>query len=102
MYGLIEKLVAVPGQRDKLVAVLTEGCRELPGCLSYVIATDLSDANGVWVTEVWDEPQSQRAAMLMPAVQRAVAASRPLIESFGGMTITEPVGGHVIGKRLGR
>lgn len=94
MYGLIEKLVAVPGQRDALIDVLTQGCRDLPGCLSYVVAKDSNDANALWVTEVWDSALSHRAAAALPTVLRAVEDGRALIESFGGMTTTEPVGGH--------
>ncbi len=102
MYGLIEKLVAIPGQRDALIEILIEGCRDLPGCRSYVIARDGVDANGVWVTEVWDDEASHRAAAVLPAVQKTVAASRPLIEAFGGMTTTEPVGGHGVSRLVGR
>lgn len=94
MYGLIEKLVAVTGQREALIDVLTQGCRDMPGCLSYVVAKDCSDSDTVWVTEVWDSLASHRAALMLPAVQRAIEHGRALIESFGGMTTTEPVGGH--------
>lgn len=101
LYGLIERLVAVPGRRDALIEVLTQVGRDIPGCLSYVVAKDCQDANAVWVTEVWDGPESHRAALLMPAVQRANEQGRGLIESFGGMTTTEPVGGHGLLRPIG-
>ena len=40
MYGLIGKVNAVSGQRDVLAAVLLEGTQAMPGCLSYVVASD--------------------------------------------------------------
>ena len=41
--GLISKIIAVPGQRDALAAILLEGTKTMPGCLSYVIASDPAD-----------------------------------------------------------
>ncbi|MBX3622855.1 MAG: antibiotic biosynthesis monooxygenase [Rhizobacter sp.] len=102
MYGLIEKIVALPGQRDELIAVLMEVSRDMPGCLSYVVARDRTEANAVWITEVWDGPHSHGAAQVLPAVQQAIAKGRALIESFGGMTLTEPVGGHGLASLLRR
>jgi hypothetical protein len=32
MYGLIGKMIAVPGQRYALIAVLLESVGEMPGC----------------------------------------------------------------------
>ena len=45
MYGLISKINTVPGQRDALAEILVEGTRAMPGCLGYVIASDLADDN---------------------------------------------------------
>ena len=47
MYGLIGKMIAVPGQRDALIAILLESIRgtPMPGCKSYVVACDPMDAN---------------------------------------------------------
>jgi quinol monooxygenase YgiN len=40
MYGLIGKIIARPGDRDELIAILLEGSGGMPGCLSYVVAKD--------------------------------------------------------------
>ena len=40
MYGLISKLRAIPGQRDALNKILLDGAAGMPGCLSYVVATE--------------------------------------------------------------
>jgi len=94
MYGLIGKMVAAAGQRDMLISILLEGADEMPGCLSYVIAKDPSEADAIWVTEVWDSQANHRASLTLPSVQHAISRGKPLIASFGSMVVTEPVGGH--------
>ncbi|CAN5790704.1 antibiotic biosynthesis monooxygenase [soil metagenome] len=94
MYGLIGKMVAVPGQRDALAEILLEGTEEMPGCLSYVIALDPSDADALWITEVWDSQASHEASLALPSVKQAIGKGRPLIAGFGDRTVTQPVGGH--------
>jgi quinol monooxygenase YgiN len=47
MYGLIGKMKAFPGQRDALIAILLDGVSGMPGCRSYVIATDPADADAI-------------------------------------------------------
>lgn len=93
MYGLIGKMSAVAGQRDALAAVLLEGTGEMPGCLSYVVATDPEDPDGLWITEVWDSRESHRASLALPAVKAAIERGRPLIAGFGQRVETEPLGG---------
>jgi quinol monooxygenase YgiN len=94
MYGLIGKMVAAPGQRDAVIAILLEGIAAMPGCLSYVVATDPGNADAVWITEVWDNEASHAASLKLPAVQAAIAKAKPLIAGFGERFVTAPVGGH--------
>jgi quinol monooxygenase YgiN len=94
MYGLIGKMTAVPGQRDELIAILLDATDRMPGCLSYVIAKDTSDANAIWVTEVWDSKASHEASLSIPSVKAAITKGRPLIASFSDRVLTEPVGGY--------
>jgi quinol monooxygenase YgiN len=93
MYGLIGKMTAVAGQRDALVAILVGGVAGMPGCLSYVVATDPAEADAIWITEVWDSEASHKASLGLPSVKQAIAKGRPLIAGFGPMTVTAPVGG---------
>src|SRR5262245_7519616 len=78
MYGLIGKVNAVKGQRDALAAILLEGTGTMPGCLSYVIATDPADADALWITEVWTDQASHRASLALPQVQAAIAKAKPI------------------------
>ena len=66
----------------------------MPGCFSYVIAKDPGDANGIWITEVWDSKESHGASLSLPAVKHAIGRARPLIAGFDSHVVTEPVGGH--------
>jgi len=93
MYGLIGKMNAAPGQRDALIAILLEGTAKMPGCLSYIVAKDTTDANAIWITEVWDAEASHQASLALPAVQAAIAKARPMITGFGERFITTPLGG---------
>jgi quinol monooxygenase YgiN len=94
MYGLIGKIKAASGQRDALIAILLEGIASMPGCRSYIVAQDSSDADSIWVTEVWESQASHRASLSLPSVQQAIARGKPLIVSFEQHVETTPVGGH--------
>ncbi|HEX6292592.1 MAG TPA: putative quinol monooxygenase [Herpetosiphonaceae bacterium] len=94
MYGLIGKLITVPGQRDALIAILLEGVASMPGCLSYIVAKDTTDADAIWITEVWESQASHEASLALPAVQQAITHGKLLIAGFGERIVTEPVGGH--------
>lgn len=96
MYGLIGKVEVVPGQRDTLIAILLEGVSGMPGCLSYVVAQDPTDADAIWITEVWESQESHKASLSQPSVQQAISRGRPLIARFGERFETRPVGGHGI------
>ena len=98
MYGRIGKMTAVVGQRDALAAILLAGTGSMPGCLSYVIATDPADADALWITEVWDSKASHDASLSIPAVQAAIAKGRPLIAGFGTSVETVPLGGFGLRK----
>lgn len=93
MYGLIGKMLAAPGKREELLAIMLEGNGAMPGCLSYVIASDPASEDGIWITEVWDSTDSHGASLQLPRVQATIAKARPLIAGFGERFETEPLGG---------
>jgi quinol monooxygenase YgiN len=93
MYGLIGKMIAQPGQRDALLAILGRQAGPMPGCLSYVVAKDPLDAHAIWVTEVWEDTASHQASLGLPQVKAAIQQARPLIAGFDHRVETEPVAG---------
>lgn len=94
MYGLIGKINTTPGDRDTLAAILLEAQETMPGCLSYVIATDPADPDALWITEAWDNQASHQASLKLPAVQAAIGKGGPLIAGFSNRVETIPIGGH--------
>jgi quinol monooxygenase YgiN len=93
MYGLIGKMTAVSGQRDALAAILLGGTGTVAGCLSYIVASDPSDPDALWITEVWDSQASHQASLALPEVKGAIARGRPLIAGFSNRVETVPLGG---------
>lgn len=93
MYGLIGKMLAKPGQRDNLIAAMLSGTQDMPGCLSYVVAIDPTNADAIWITEVWSDAAHHQASLKLPAVQATIAKARPIIAGFGERFETAPVGG---------
>ena len=57
------------------------------------MAKDPADADGIWITEVWDSQESHKASLALPSVREAIAKGRPLIATFEQQIPTEPVGG---------
>ena len=92
-YGLIGKIKARPGKRAELVALLSGGTGDMPGCMAYLIAEDLKDADGIWITEIWKTRQFHADSLKLPAVQAAIAKGRPLIAGFETHDETRPVTG---------
>ena len=99
MYGLIGKMTAAAGRREELIKILLDGVANMPGCISYVVAKDAKDADGIWITEVWDSKDSHAASLKLPQVKDAIAKGRPLIKNFDVYHETEPVGGHGLSKK---
>jgi len=97
-YGLIGKMLAIPGKRGDLIDVLLEGVSGMPGCLSYVVANDSEDSDALWISEVWESKEAHEASLSLPSVREAISKGRPLIAGFGERFETEPVGGHGLDK----
>jgi quinol monooxygenase YgiN len=94
MYGLIGKMKCIPGQRDYLISILLEGISGMPGCHSYVVAKDPTDADAVWITKAWESQKAHQDSLSLASVQTAIAKARPIIAGFGERFETQPVGGH--------
>lgn len=93
MYGLIGQMMAAPGKRDELIAILGEGTQAMPGCLSYIVAKDATNVDAIWITEVWIDAEHHAESLKLPSVQAAITRARPIITGFGQRFETIPVGG---------
>lgn len=94
MYGLIGKMLATPGNRDALAAILLQGIAGMPGCLSYIVAQDPTNPDALWVTEVWNSQAEHQASLALPSVRAAITQARPILAGFGERFETTPLGGQ--------
>lgn len=79
------RLGAKPGKRDELLAILTVGeqSEPMPGCRLYLVAVDEADADGVWVTEVWESAEFHTASLQLDRVKEQIARAMPILDPEG-------------------
>ena len=90
-YGLLGQMMAQPGKRAELVAILGEGTDKMPGNIAYLIGEDSANPDAIWIVELWDSKAAHTASLKLPAVQAAIAKGRPLIAGFGTRAEFRPV-----------
>jgi quinol monooxygenase YgiN len=85
MFMLHGRLSAQTGKRDELLAILSEGesGEPMPGCRLYLVAIDETDADGVWVTEVWESESAHAASLELDRVKEQIARAMPLLDPAG-------------------
>lgn len=96
LFGLIGQMMAAPGKRSELIAILSEGTNDMPGCIQYIIAEDTTSPDAIWITEIWTDAEKYKASLQSPAVPAAIAKGRPLIAGFGVHNATKVVAGFGI------
>jgi len=71
--------------RDALLAILAEGEQgePMPGCRLYLVAVDETDADGVWITEVWESEEAHLASLQLDRVKEQIARAMPILDSEG-------------------
>ena len=85
MFMLHGRLAAKPGNRDELLAILTDGgtTGSMPGCRLYLVGVDETDQDGVWVTEVWDSEEAHAASLQLAHVKAQIARAMPILDTTG-------------------
>lgn len=96
MYGLQGKMIAKPGQRDALLALLLEASRgaPMPGCRLYVVSEVPTEPDAIAITEVWDDRAAHAASLQLDSVRALIAKARPLIAEMAQALELRPVGGQ--------
>jgi len=90
-YGLIGQMLALPGKRAELVAILGEGTGAMPGNMAYLIGEDSANPDAIWIVELWETKAAHAASLGFPAVKEAIRKGRPLIAGFGTRAEFKPV-----------
>jgi quinol monooxygenase YgiN len=94
--GRYVQLKAREGQRDALVEHMLGAAQllvDVPGCELYVINTSATDADAVWVTEVWSTQSELDASLTMESVKASVEQVVPLLAGPPDRIDILPVGG---------
>lgn len=96
MTGLQGKMVAKPGQREALLALLLEASRasDLPGCRLHVVSEVPSEPDAIAITEVWEDRAAHAASLQLERVRALIAKAQPLIAEMGQPLELRPVGGQ--------
>jgi quinol monooxygenase YgiN len=97
-FGMVNRLVTKPGQRDAVVEILLSGAKMqggMRGCEIYIVHTSTTDPNEIWVTEVWSSKADHEASLQNPEVRALVEKGRPMIASVVP-TLTSVMGGKGI------
>ena len=90
-YGLLGQMMAAPGQRAELVAILSESTGTMPRTIAYLIGEDSANPDAIWIVELWESKEAHAASLKLPAVQAAIKKGRPLIAGFGTRAEFKPV-----------
>lgn len=100
-FGMYNRLVARPGERDALTAILLRGVDGLRahGCHLYLVNHPPDNPDAVWVTEVWESREAHRASLQLPETRQAIAQAMPLLtgefesielDVVGGLGASDP------------
>ena len=84
-YLLHGKLIAKPGQRDELAAILIEASKLVStakGCRLYIVGIDKDDSNSVFVTEIWDSKEDHDNSLKVEGVKELIMKAMPILDGM--------------------
>ncbi len=91
-FGLIGQIIAHPGKRAALAALLLEGSANMPGNMGYVVGEDSANGDALWIIEIWETSEAHQQSLQLPSVKAAIAEARPIIAGFGQRFEFKPIG----------
>lgn len=93
-YGMCGKIVAKEGQRDALLGILIEASRTpMKGCEVYIVCKSLTEADAIWVMEVWQSEADHEASFKLDSVKALITKARPIMVGGAESIRMVPVGG---------
>jgi quinol monooxygenase YgiN len=94
--GSYVKFTAQPGQGAALVAQLliaAQLAQAAPGCEVYIINTSPTEADVVWVTEIWQSQAAHDASLANDDARAHISRVLPLLAGRPEQIHLVPVGG---------
>lgn len=83
MYGLVVKLTAIHNRRADLITVMGGAdSHKIPGCLSFIVASDADDPDVLWITEVWTSQADHQASLQQPAHNSPGMAGKTTVDNL--------------------
>ncbi len=90
---MIGRIEATPGNRDELARALVMDVGDMPGCITYMVAVDPADPNGIWIAEAWQSDEAHKAWLQSDATQALVSTIRLLMVGYDQRHELIPIGG---------
>jgi quinol monooxygenase YgiN len=95
-HALLNRLIAKPGQRDRVVEILLESGRlfdDNEACLLYLVSESQDDPNLIWVVDLWTTKEAHTEALKARELRPFVEQAMPLLEGMPEQIEVRPVGG---------
>ncbi len=92
-FGVIAHITAKPGQRDAMLDILKGAAGTMKGNISFVLAKDGKNPDGIWVTEIWESQEAHDAVLTTDAFKATMGKATPLMASMDQNEHTWPVAG---------
>ena len=97
-YGICGKMLAKEGQRDALLEILIEASRTpMTGCVVYIVCKSPTEANAIWVMEVWQTEADHEASFKLDSVKALITKALPVMAGATESIRMVPVGGKGLG-----
>ncbi|EAC7102993.1 antibiotic biosynthesis monooxygenase [Listeria monocytogenes] len=95
-YGLLTAFYTHPGEKDNLVKILLEAAEALADyntCIQYIISESETEADTVFVSEIWIDKGHHAASLDNLAVQETIARAKPMIKEIKQIQELDILGG---------
>jgi quinol monooxygenase YgiN len=89
------KVTAKPGKGKELAEILLGAAADLggdPGCLIYLVSTEVDEPDRLWVTELWRDQAALDASLESLQGNDDVALAKSLVDDWQ-MIELDPLGG---------
>jgi quinol monooxygenase YgiN len=96
-YALLNRLTALPGQRDRVIEILLESGKlfdDNPACLIYLVSESVDDPDLIWVTDLWTNEQEHARALARPELKPFIDEAIRLLAGPPEQIEIRPVGGR--------
>jgi quinol monooxygenase YgiN len=97
-FALLNRLIAKPGQRDRVVEILVESGKlfdDNPACRLYLVDESADDPHLIWVADLWTSEKEHAEALKAPEMRPFVEECMPLLEGMPEQIRVRPAGGKV-------